>query len=284
MNEAVIDAKLKHLISVCKETQNYKKLAVTGFILTSNKMDEIGIKLGLRARNKEKEEIIFEYMKLINDIFETNLKIPIFKDVLIEKLRKCEILFMKNRGDVPYAYLKDIFWLYYELRKLDIPNLYRQLTEDNVLTTSHMNVFSFLSPWSKKKRNNANRLKPLLLHKVKQQELAIRDTLDHEFDAKTFEQAIYLKQIKQGLEEKGKHKIVIQGSLKDNINYQLSLKNVLGYLLLALFLGAFCWGMIILIEMMAAPFTVGSYGTTILLSFGVAAFSFMLYWQYFRGE
>lgn len=284
MNEAVIDSKLKHLISVCKETKNYKKLAVTGVILISNKMDEIGIKLGLRARDKENEEMIFEYMRVINQVFESNLKVSIFKKDLIDQLKRCEILFMKNRGDVPYAYLKDIFWLYYELRKLDIPNLHEQLKEDNFLYTSNLNLFSFLSPRSKKKRNDANRLKPLLLHKIKEQELAVRDTLDHEFDAKSFEQAIYLKQIRQGLVEKGKHKIVIQGSLKDNITYQLSLKDIVGYILLALFLGAFCWGIIIVIEMMVAPFTVGIYGSTILLSFGIAALSFLFYWHYFRGE
>lgn len=284
MNETIIDSKLKHLIQVCKETQNYKKLAVSGFILISNKIDEIGIKLGLRARNKEKEEKIFEYMRIVNDVFETNLKVHIFKDEIIDELRKCEILFLRNRGEVPYKYIKDIFRLYYELRKLDIPNLYEQLTEDNILTTTNVNLFSFLSPRSGRKRNDANRLKPLLLHKVKERELAIRETLNHDFNAKTFEQAIYLKKIKNGLEEKGKHKIVIQGALKDNINYQLSLKSMLGYFILGLFLTAFCFGFIILIEMILFPFTVGIYGLAILLLFGTAAFFLILYLQNFRGE
>lgn len=284
MNETIIDSKLKHLIQVCKETQNYKKLAVSGFILISNKIDEFGIKLGLRLRNKKKEEKIFEYMKLINDVFESNLKLHIFKEEIIDNLKKYEILFLRNRGDVPYNYIKKIFVLYYELRKLDIPNLHEHLKEDNIIKTTNVNLFAFLSPRSRQKRNDDNKLKPLILHKVKEKEIALRETLNNDFNSKAFEQAIYLKKIKKELEESGKNKIVIQGALKDNINYQLSLKSILGYFILGLFLVAFCFGFIVLIEMMLFPFTVGIFGLWILLLFGVSAFFLILYWQNFRGE
>ena len=68
MNYSVLDSKLKTLIKVCKETGNYKKLGVVSFILTSNILDEIGLKLGIRPRkrNKSSEEHIFRYMELIN--------------------------------------------------------------------------------------------------------------------------------------------------------------------------------------------------------------------------
>lgn len=247
-------------------------------------MDEFGIKLGLRLRNKEKEEKIFEYMKLINDVFESNLKLHIFKEEIIDNLKKYEILFLRSRGDVPYNYIKKIFVLYYELRKLDIPNLHEQLKEDNIIKTTNVNLFAFLSPRSRQKRNNDNKLKPLILHKVKEKEIALRETLNHDFNSKTFEQAIYLKKIKKELEESGKNKIIIQGALKDNINYQLSLKSILGYFILGLFFVAFCFGFIVLIEMMLFPFTVGIFGLWILLLFGVSAFFLILYWQNFRGE
>ncbi len=284
MNETIIDSKLKHLIQVCKETQNYKKLAVSGFILISNKMDEMGIRLGLRPRNKEKDEMLFEYMKLINDVFMTNLKIHIFKQERLETLKQCETLFLRKKGDVPYNYVKKIFLLYYELRKLDIPNLHEQLKEDNLIKTTNANLFSFLSPKGRQKKNDTNKLRPLILHKVREKEIALRETLNYDFNAKTFEQAIYLKKIKKGLEENGKHKIVIQGALKDNINYQLSLKSILGYFILGVFLVAFCFGFVVLIEMMLFPFTVGIFGLSILLLFGVAALFLILYWQNFRGE
>jgi hypothetical protein len=284
MNDSVIDSKLKQLIQICKETQNYKKLAVSGFILVSNKMDEFGIRLGLRPRNKEKDEKIFEYMKLINDVFETNLGIHIFREELLDSLKQGETLFLRKRGDIPYSYIKKNFLLYYELRKLDIPNLHDQLTEDNIIKTTNSHLFSFLSPINRRKKNNTNKLKPLILHKVKEKEIALRESLNYEFNSRTFEQAIYLNKIKKGLEEDGKHKIVIEGALKDNINYQLSLINIVGYFILGAFLAAFCFGLTILIEMMLFPFTVGIFGLSILLLFGIAFFFFLLYWQNFRGE
>ena len=44
MSERLLDLKLKRLIQLCKETGNYKKLAVVSFVLVSNMVDEIGIK------------------------------------------------------------------------------------------------------------------------------------------------------------------------------------------------------------------------------------------------
>ena len=109
MNFQIIDTKLKNLIQVCKESENYKKLAVVSFILTSNILNEIGIKLGIRPRNSSSGEKIFEYLELINKVFEDNLKIPIFQKEHVETLRVCEILFLKNKGDIPYEYIKTMF-------------------------------------------------------------------------------------------------------------------------------------------------------------------------------
>ena len=74
------DTKLKNLIVVCKETNNFKKLAVVGFVLISNQLNEIGIKLGTRKRSGE---MLVEYMERINHIFQQNLGILIFKDYFI---------------------------------------------------------------------------------------------------------------------------------------------------------------------------------------------------------
>ncbi|MBY9012869.1 MAG: hypothetical protein KGD70_10890, partial [Candidatus Lokiarchaeota archaeon] len=86
MKEQLLDLKLKRLIQLCKETQNYKKLAVVSFVLTSNTIDEIGIKLGMRPREKNDGEKIFEYMELVNKIFSLNFRIKIFKPEIVEVL------------------------------------------------------------------------------------------------------------------------------------------------------------------------------------------------------
>jgi len=97
MKEQLLDLKLKRLIQLCKETKNYKKLAVVSFVLTSNTIDEIGIKLGMRPREKNAGEKIFEYMELVNKIFALNFKISVFKPKVIEVLSQIELLFLKKQ-------------------------------------------------------------------------------------------------------------------------------------------------------------------------------------------
>jgi len=137
MNDQIIDAKVKSLIQVCKETQNYKKLAVVSFVLTSNRINEIGIYLGVRSRNRASGEKIFEYMELINDIFKKNLKIPIFRVETIDIVRQCEILFLRNKGTIPIDYIKQMFMIYYDLRRLEIPNLHKSLNQEDFVESSN---------------------------------------------------------------------------------------------------------------------------------------------------
>jgi len=280
MDYSLLDSKLKHLIQVCKETKNYKKIAVTGFILISNLLDEIGIKLGIRPHNKLKEEKIFEYMRIINDVFETNLQVKIFSVELLDTIKKCELLFLRSRGDVPFEYLKEILNAYYELRKLEVPNLHEQLKEGNIIETP--NLFSFLSPRTKKDSKDPNKLKPLILHKIKQKEISLRETLNYKFNPQLLETAIYLKKVRKGIEENDHRKIVYQGSLKNNINYQQSLEQILGYFTLGAFLFAFLFGFAITIETMLYPLTINTQGIYLLILFGTAALLFIVYWHYFR--
>ena len=57
MNTQFIDTKIKSLIQICKDTKNYRKLTIVGYALISNILDETGIKLGLRPRDKGLGEI-----------------------------------------------------------------------------------------------------------------------------------------------------------------------------------------------------------------------------------
>ena len=98
MSSKISEVKLKTLIQVCKETGNTKKLAVVSFILTSNKVDEIGITLGFRKRNKNAEESLDDYITILNQIFQKNLQISIFTNNQIETIRECEPLFLINSG------------------------------------------------------------------------------------------------------------------------------------------------------------------------------------------
>ena len=234
MEKNIIDIKLKNLIQICKETQNYKKLAVVSFILTSNTLDEIGIHLGLRARNRKANEKSFEYMELINSFLLDNLNISLFPEDWIETVKDCEIIFLKNKGNLPYDYIKLIFSLYYELRKLDVPNLYKNIKSTEFVEPSELGFYSYLAPHSKKKpRNN---LTPLILQKIKEKELSLQKDLKNTFNSRKLENMIYLQNLKHSISQDDKGKITIQGALKDNLSYQHSIDAIFGYFIIGIVL------------------------------------------------
>ncbi|MFW9881970.1 MAG: hypothetical protein ACFFG0_53585, partial [Candidatus Thorarchaeota archaeon] len=232
MNYHTIDAKLKNLIQVCKETQNYKKLAVVSFILTSNRLNEIGINIGVRARNRIAGEKLFEYMELINEIFDRNLRICIFRNKDIDIIRQCEILFLKNKGTIPVDYIKQMFTIYYDLRRLEVPNLHKNLNQEEFLESSKLGVFSFLSSGGKRKEKHSLDLKPLLLQKIAEKESYLRKSLKYELNSQSFETAIHLHSLRNSITKQKTGKITVKGALKDNIIYQKSIESIFGYLML----------------------------------------------------
>ncbi|MFX0004444.1 MAG: hypothetical protein ACFE9C_04740 [Candidatus Hodarchaeota archaeon] len=282
MNYRVLDAKLKNLIHICKETENYKKLAVVNFILTSNRINEIGINLGLRPRNKSSGEKIYEYMELINEIFEENLKIPIFRSSSIETVRACETLFLKNRGNIPLEYIRQMFSLYYELRKLEVPNLHKALDEEIIMESSKFGAFSFLSSGNRKKSKDADTLKPLILQKIAEKERNLRKNLQHELNAPRLETAIHLHSIKNSLANDKKGKIIIHGALKDNLNYRKSLESIYGYMLIGVIILFVSLGIIILIEMSALSIYSSDLSTFLLFMVGSAVILIYYYIKKYR--
>jgi len=284
MSDTILDLKIKSLIQVCKETRNNKKLSVVSFILTSNKLDEIGIKLGIRKRNKKSGEKIFEYMTLINDIFDQNLKIRIIAKELIDVVKKCELLFLRNKGVIPYDYIKSMYHVYYEMRKLEVPNLHNSLIKDIFLESSQLGFFSYLAPHIKRKQNEQNILKPLIIQKIKEKELSIKRELEHSFNSKLFEDAIQLHSVKNSLTKRGKNKIIVQGSLKQNLSYQKSIEDIFKYLILGLIILLFLLGSIILIEVMYLPTEISGLSSWSFFFLGPAAILILIYIRFFKRE
>ncbi len=282
MSYQLLDAKLKNLIHICKETQNYKKLAVVSFILTSNRVNEIGINLGVRPRNRTSGEKIFEYMELINEIFEENLKVPIYRGSYIETVRECEILFLKSKGNIPQEHIKQMLSIYYELRKLEVPNLHKSLDHESILLSSKLGAFSFLSPSSRRKEKNSDALKPLILQKIVEKETNLRKNLQYELDGPKLETAIHLRSIKNSITHDKKGKITIHGALKDNLNYQSSIESIFGYFILGLIVLLSSLGIIILIELSLIPMFSNDLSSWILIFFGCAVLLTYFYIKQFR--
>ncbi|MFW9823117.1 MAG: hypothetical protein ACFFE4_09290 [Candidatus Thorarchaeota archaeon] len=280
MSNSTLDLKLQTLIHACKATGNYKKLSVVSFILTSNTVDEISIKLGMRPRLKKEQEKIFEYISLVNEIFSKNLHITIFRSELINSLKEVELLFLKTRGNLPYEYIRQLIANYYELRKIEVPNLYKGMKGEDFIENFNMGILNFFSRRSKPRENRDNRFKPILLHTIYQKEKLLQSKLNERLNQSDLEMAIHLQKMKRSLEKKGTKKILLQGELKDNIIYEQSHHKLIGYLMLGIIVISLLFGFIMLVEVFYYPLTMQPLNHLILISFGLVFLFIVIYRNY----
>ena len=269
MSEQLLDLKLKRLIQLCKETGNFKKLAVVSFVLVSNAVDEIGIKLGMRTREKSSGETIFEYMKLVNKIFTLNFNITVFRPEIIQNFSQIELLFLKRQGDINLDQVRGVIEVYYELRKLEVPNLHENINSEVLNRNRTVSMFSFLSGGQSKKGKRENALNPILMQKFKDEEKALQIQLEHQFDKNAFEKILHLKTVRKNLEQKSKGKIVISGALKDNISYRQSKENLGQLMIFSLIILIAMIGAVLLAESFMYGFLSMSISNTTLVCFAV---------------
>jgi len=269
VSERLLDVKLKRLIQLCKETGNYKKLAVVSFVLVSNAVDEIGIKLGIRTRERGSGENIFEYMKLVNNIFALNFNVSVFKPELIEKLSQIELLFLKRQGDINLEQVKGVIEAYYELQKLEVPNLHEKINSEALNRNRTVSMFSFLSGGQSKKQKSENTLNPILMQRFKDEEKALQIQLEHKFDKNAFEKILHLKTVRNKLEQKSTRKIAISGALKDNISYRQSKENIGQFLVIGLIVLFAMIGVVVLVESFMYGVLSMSISNTTLICVGV---------------
>ena len=269
MSEKLLDLKVKRLIQVCKETGNYKKIAVVSFVLVSNIVDEIGIKLGMRTREKGSGENIFEYMKLVNKIFALNFNVSVFKPELIEHLSQNELLFLKRQGDINLDQVKGVIEAYYELRKLEVPNLHENINSEVLNRNRTVSMFSFLSGGQSKRRKSENTLNPVLMQRFIDEERVLQIQLEHQFDKNAFEKILHLKTVRKNLEQKSRDKIIISGTLKDNISYRQSKENIGQLMIFSLIILFAMIGAVLLVESFLFGVLTVSISNTTLICFGV---------------
>lgn len=246
--------------------------------MLSNKVDEIGVKLGMRNRDKSSGESISKYMGLINSLLKENFNITLIEIELIGNIKIIEPQFIERKGDIPMDYIKEVFNIYFDLKKLDIPNCYEQI-EWNSPTSNSALYTLYSSNNHTKRKNKSDKLKVLLLHNLKEEEYSLQKQLDKKYDRALFERAVGLRQVKDAIEKKDK--VEISGSLKDNISYQRTLEDLLGYSFIGAFLLFFLIGIIITIEAVLFPSLTGSLSILLLLSFGTSTLFFIIYWNYF---
>ena len=284
MNYSIVDSKLKTLIKVCKQTGNNKKLAVVSFILTSNILDEIGVKLGIRPRDKNSDEKIYRYMELIKTIMENSLKISIFNEEHITTIQTIELQFIKQKGELPVEYIIEVFDIYYKIRALDIPNLHETFKNELSHLHSDTNMYALMSPSTSKGKHQLDKLKSLILHKIREQEREIQNEMRGTFNKDLFESAVYLKNVRRSVEDPKQSKIQLRGQLKENINYQQSLNEIYGFTLIGLSIVLFLLGIMVVIQAAFHPSLAGPTSILLLSFFGSGCLFLYLYWNFFKKE
>ena len=276
--ERNVDTKLKMLIQACKETGNFKKITVTGFILLSNKVQEIALKLGMRPRNVAKDELLFDYMNMVNELFKKNLKIQIFNNDIWESVKKIELLFLRNRGDLPKTYTRKLIRIYYLLRTFKIPNLYKTAASERGFEDSHLHMLNYLSPNARRNKNkHSSKFQPLILQKVKEQERALQNSLNNTLDQTNLERALFLKKLKEGITKSGNSKISLRGILKDSVDYNQSPNIFIKYFIIGFALLCVFCGVVILAEVVLYPFMTDVVTQTLFIFFGVIIVLILLY-------
>ncbi|MHA1508929.1 MAG: hypothetical protein ACTSO6_09540, partial [Promethearchaeota archaeon] len=188
---------------------------------------------------------------------------------MIHNLSQIELLFLKRQGDVTLEQVKGVIEMYYELRKLEVPNLHENINSELLSRNRTVSMFSFLSGGQSKKRKSENALNPILMQRFKDEERALQIQLDQQFDKNAFEKILHLKTVRKNLEQKSKGKITISGALKDNISYRQSKENIGQLMIFSIIILFSMIGAVLLVESFMYGVLSVSISNTTLICFGV---------------
>lgn len=284
MNDSLVDMQLKQLTRLCLSTRNYSKLGAVAITLISNQLDAIGIQLGIKPRNKDAAESMAAYMQMVNALLQTNFGLTLFPADLLEKLRYMEAILSRRTTPLDEGtieIIRTLIYCYYELRRLEVPNVYQTLAQHEFFREPQGNILSFLSRGgSAKKRQSMKGITPLILQKLHEEEKTAEQQLQYHYDPALFEKTLQLKTIRKSFQRQKSGKIVIQGSLHDNINYLQSKEQLLQYFLLGWILVLCMLGTVVLTQTIFYPATVFGTSPYLLIIFGPCAILILLYRYY----
>jgi hypothetical protein len=287
LKSAQLNSQLKRLIQVCKDSKNFVKLSVIIYSLTSNKLNEIGIKIGLRPRNTKENETIHEYMTILNEILKNNIEIKLFNKNTIIKIKEIETNFLRKKGNIHIRYIRELVSFYYNLHKIDLPNIYKEFKPNAGIHSNINNLFSLFSPRRNDHNQNGAAFHSLMLQKIKEKESLIQEEFKIQktkgyFNRQLFESAIRLKKTKELIETNSTEKKPYQGRLIDNMDYQRSLDDILGYAFLGGCILLFLLGITILAEAITFPYLSTTLSIFLLMFFGLGVLIFLVYSKNFK--
>lgn len=261
------DLKLKQFIKLSLKGNKIRNATNVLYMLISNKIDEIGIKLGLIPRRKEVHETLSNYMSLINKIFQINFEITIFPEVYITPVKVVELAFNRKalHDEFPKAYLKELTVLYFAVNHLKIPNLHQHLKDTEIMDNRTVTLMSFLGR-KINSTDNSNPMKTILLQKIRQDQQELKASLHNSLDQENLVKMIQLKTLERSLLARSKKaKIKISGSLQDNINYTLLTSTSNHYGLLGILFTFIMISVLCITEMLLVGLLTAEIGWILLL-------------------
>ncbi len=248
MTQSITDIKLRRFIELSLGTNQIRTATSVLYLFVSNVIDDIGTKLGFIPRRKEANEKLSDYMELINKIFKVNFDICIFTPSQITIIKVIETLFerKKQEEEFPELYLKELTQLYFDLRNTQVPNLKEHLKDCDIMENRTVSLLSFLGNHNYSPSKGNNPIKPLLLHRIRQDQKRLTAQLQNKLDQEALMRLIQLKSLEKSLQAHSKvKKIYVSGNLQDNIDYSVLTSNrgrygILGILFTFLLLSIVC--------------------------------------------
>ena len=279
MNQELKEIKLRELVEVCAKTKNFKTLAVVYSTFIRNEINERSIYLGLPPI---KDFQLSTQMKAINDFTKRNFDdLVIFHDPFIQNMRKYELMFIRAQGELGRSATMEIAKMYYELRKIKVPNLHQTMKTNAITNNSEFQQFSLFSPGAKKRQNSTSSIKDVLLSSIADKRKAIGAQLNKKYDKDLFQKVCELKGVEQSIQSENRGKIRVSDSLKDNLVYKSSMEGILGLFLLGIIILLFMLGIATSLEAIMHPHTTSALSILLLLFFGPAVLFLLIYRSYF---
>ena len=160
--------------------------------------------------------------------------------------------------------------------------MHENINSDILDRNRTISLFSFLSGGQSSRKNKKGEFNPILLHKFREEEKALQIQLENEFDKETFEKILHLKTIRKNIEQKSKGKIVISGSLKDNISYQQTKESIGQFLIIGLMILFAMIGVVTVVESFMFGVLTELISYNMLICFGAIIVLYFINKSFFR--
>ena len=277
------DEKLRRFIRACKGSGNFKKLAAVLMRLMRDQGAHLGGRLGLRPP-KDGSEALFNYLSLINEFVKKNFAIPLFTGELLTAVRRVEMYYERKGGDLSQFQLVPFLECYYELRKINVPDVSSEsklLMNDSQGELGALSAVALGSTMKRRRASQVDGVKMILAHRLRDRERQYQRDLEKDFSKQGFQAYVKSRLVRKSLAKQGSGKTIVKGKLKDHLSYQQDLSKLVSFSFLGIIVLLLGFGIVLGVKSYMVPELGGVLGL-FSLPFILSGLLFcLLYWHYF---